>query len=308
MSDYKSLSTYRTAVTRINENWPDFLIERDKRLAQQRRNGNASEKVAENILEDLFTQVLDWPLQDLNNQLEYADLILTSNGIKRLIVEVKRPGALAWNQRAVDVALAQARRYADAQRVTRIAVSDGEMLYAADIENGSLKDRLFVSLKSDNPPESLWWLSQHGIHRPVVIEEGNPRITIPTAIDSDTFGQLGAEDALLHPRRNLPAQCFAYVGNAARTSTWKLPYLLADGSPDLRRLPGAIQAVLGTYRGTRVATIPENSIPDVLVKLAKTAVSLGRLPFQCGETADAYRMLEEALVQLNRLDEVKAHE
>jgi stage V sporulation protein SpoVS len=30
-----------------------------------------------------------------------------------LIVEVKRHGALAWNQRSVDAALAQAHRYAD---------------------------------------------------------------------------------------------------------------------------------------------------------------------------------------------------
>jgi hypothetical protein len=40
-------------------------------------------------------------------------------------VEVKRPGALAWNQRAVDLALAQAHRYADEQKVRSIASATG---------------------------------------------------------------------------------------------------------------------------------------------------------------------------------------
>ncbi len=47
--------------------------------------------MAEDILEDLFTTVLDWPLTDLNNQVRYADPVLTRLGIKHLIVEVKRP-------------------------------------------------------------------------------------------------------------------------------------------------------------------------------------------------------------------------
>jgi len=40
--------------------------------------------------------------------------------------------SLAWNERSVDLALAQAHRYADEQRVGSIAVSDGIMLYACD--------------------------------------------------------------------------------------------------------------------------------------------------------------------------------
>lgn len=54
--------------------------------------------MAENILEDLFTTVLDCRISDVNNQVKYADLVLTRLGIKYLIVEVKRPGALAWNR------------------------------------------------------------------------------------------------------------------------------------------------------------------------------------------------------------------
>lgn len=305
MSDYKNLSTYRTVVTRIQENWQNFLIKRDARLEQQRRHGTAAEKVAENILEDLFTEVLDWRLQDLNNQIEFADLILTSNGIKYLIIEAKRPGALTWNQRAVEQALNQALRYAAEQRVTRIAVSDGQMLYAADIAGTGLKDRLFVSLESRDPPVDLWWLSQHGIYRAAETDSGSTPELLPKHSAEDEREQLAHDGVLLHPKYQIPAHCFAYVGDASKTSTWKLPYRLADGSPDLKRLPKAIQAILSNYRGTKVSSVPEKSIPDVLVCLAKTAASLGKMPFQDGETADAYHQLEQALIQIGRLDEIR---
>lgn len=306
LSDYKSLATYRNIVIRIKDNWADFLIKREARLEQQRRHGVASEKVAENILEDLFTLVLDWRLQDLNNQVGYADLVLTSNGIKYLIIEAKRPNRLAWNQDAVEKALDQVLRYAAEQRVTRIAISDGVMLYAADVGTSRLKDGLFVSLESHEPPEELWWLSQHGIYRPIQSDKGSALELLPKHSELNESDQPILEDALLHPKYQLPARCFAYVGDASKTSTWKLPYRLADNTPDLKRLPKAIQAVLSNYRGTKVSSIPEKKIPDVLVCLAKTAASIGRLPFQCGETADAYCMLEEKLIQLERFDEIKA--
>jgi hypothetical protein len=44
------------------------VAKRDQRLARQRRFGTAAEKVAENVLEDLFTMVLDWHLSEVNNQ------------------------------------------------------------------------------------------------------------------------------------------------------------------------------------------------------------------------------------------------
>ena len=48
-----------------------------------------------------------------------------------------------------------------------VGVSDGVMLYAADIVHGGTKDRLYVSLDGAAPPEALWWLSVHGIYREV---------------------------------------------------------------------------------------------------------------------------------------------
>jgi len=124
------------------------------------------EKVAENILEDLFTRVLDWILADVNLQVGRADIVLSELGIKRLVLEVKRPGALAWHRPAVGAALEQALGYAASQKVGAVAVSDGRMLYAADVAHGGLRDRLYVNLDVSEPPLQLWWLSVHGIYRP----------------------------------------------------------------------------------------------------------------------------------------------
>jgi hypothetical protein len=299
-----SLASYRRCCERLTAAWPEFHAKRDDRLAQQRRFGSASEKVAENILEDLFTSVLDWSLTEVNNQVDYADLVLTRLGIKHLIVEVKRPGALAWNAHAVDVALAQARRYADEQRVRSVAVSDGVMLYACDHLPGGERDRVFVRLDQVDAPLDLWWLSVDGIYRPRVDTSGADLTLLPAA--TEEVPTAGPEDvlALLHPKYRLPAWCFAFVGNGADTKTWHLPYLLSDGQPDLARLPKAIQAILSNYRGAHVSSVPEVAIPDVLVTLAKAAHSVGKLPSVGPTQVSAYRQLQEALEQLDRLEEV----
>ena len=61
------LTAYRRCIERIQTNWGAFQGKRAARLIQQERHGVAAEKVAENILEDLFTGVLDWSLSDMNN-------------------------------------------------------------------------------------------------------------------------------------------------------------------------------------------------------------------------------------------------
>jgi len=183
--------------------WPVFQAKRRERLAQQERFGSAAEKVAENILEDLFTMVLDWRLSEVNNQVAYADLVLTRLGVKQLIIEVKRPGALAWNEHAVDLALAQAHRYADEQRVKAIAVSDGIMLYARDIIPGGYRDRLFVRLDEAQAPEDLWWLSIDGIYRPRKDPAGACLRLLPAITDATLIGPATAAD-LLHPKYGLP--------------------------------------------------------------------------------------------------------
>lgn len=283
--------------------WPHFLARRQERLAQRERFGAAAEKVAENIIEDLFTMVLDWRLSEVNNQVDYADVVLTRLGVKQLIIEVKRPGALAWNERSVGLALAQARRYADEQRVRSIAVSDGIMLYARDVIPGGHRDRAFVRLDEPQAPQDLWWLSADGIYRPRADPDGAHLRLLPPIPGGDLMPEI-APDSLIHPKYKLPAMCFAYVGSAADPKTWRLPYLLADGAPDLARLPKAIQAILSNYRGARISSVPEPAIPEVLVTLGRTAQRLGKLPAISPGTAPVYLQLQDALEQLGRLPEV----
>ena len=161
--------------------WAGFQAKRWERLAQQARVGTA-EKVAEGILEDLFTTVLDWRPSEVQVQAGSAGLALTRLGAKQLIVEVRRPGALAWNERAIDLALAQAYRSAGAQRVKAIAISDGIMLYARDIIAGGHRDRLFTRLDEPWAAEDLWWLSVDGIYRPREDREGPFQRRLPVAV------------------------------------------------------------------------------------------------------------------------------
>ena len=303
-----NLASHRHCVERIQAAWPGFLKKRAQRLEQQRRLGDASEKVAENILEDLFTSVLDWPLTDFNNQVQYADIVLTSLGIKHLVVEVKRPGSLAWNHKAVMSALEQAWRYADEQKVKTVAVSDGEMLYAANIADGGFRDRVFVSLSEAEPPCDLWWLSVQGIWREVELTERAQLRLLPEEPVMQSAITVTVQDSgiLLHPKYHLPAPCFAYVGDSSKPSSWKLPYLLIDGTVDTKRLPKAVQAILSNYRGARVSGIPEQAIGAVLVRLAQAAKRLGHMPPEACNPAPIYRQLAEVLEQLDVLGQVVA--
>ncbi len=292
------LASERHCVERIRNKWPEFLAKREERMAQHRRLEGASEKVAENILEDLFTGVLDWPLGDFNNQVEYADIVLTSLGVRWLIVEAKRPGALAWDRKAVECALEQALRYASEQHVRIVAVSDGKMLYAANVKDGGLRDRVYASLDQCEPPEELWWLSVHGIYREREdVSAAQLRLQMEEPAGVSAMAQAEESAELLHPKYHVPASCFAYVGDYAKTSTWKLPYKLADGSIDAARLPKAIQCILSNYRGAKVSGIPEEAIPAVLERLAEAARRAGHMPPEASNPAPAYRQLSEALEQ-----------
>jgi hypothetical protein len=126
-----------------------------------------------------------------------------------------------------------------------------------------------------------------------------------TAFANGEVGTLTSAERL-HPTYKLPARCFAYVGNEADTKTWKLPYLLSDGSVDLKRLPAAIQAVVTSFRGKKVSGIEDDRLPDVLVRLGRAAAQAGKMPFQDPKAAAVYRQLQTALEKLGRFDEIKA--
>lgn len=293
------LALYQRFVERLTREWPGFLARRSERLAPHPIIGEAAEKVTESILEDLFTQVLDWPLSCFNPQIQRADIVLSELGFKRLIIEAKRPASLAWHRSAVDRAMEQVLGYASAQKVQCVAVSDGHMLFAADLIEDGRRDRIFVSLGNSAPPAELWWLSRGAIYRPRDIPSGTLLRLLPErpVIDVATDPE-GESGAFVHPKYKLPACCFAYVGDHSKTATWKLPYLLADGTVDAKRLPKAIQSILTNYRGVKVSKIPEGAIPSVLDRLARAAAQAGHMPPEAPNPAPVYRQLALALEQL----------
>jgi hypothetical protein len=288
-------------VERIHANWPRFLERRAEIRAQQGSGGEAE------VLEELFTTVLDWPPCDVHLWDGEDGLHLSRSGAKALMVAIRRPGALIWYRRQVHAALQQVRQRAGEEGVASIAASDGIMLYAADvsptsIEEDGLRDRAFVYLGSSEPQLELRWLSVQGLSRSPWEDQAEAARLLPEMVS--TAAPRPRRDRASHPRYGLPARCFAYAPYPENPDTWKLPYLLADGSVDTKRLPKAIQSLVSNYRGETVKGIPASEVPDVLVKLARAAASLGKLPHQSRKPARTYQRLAEVLAELGRLSEV----
>lgn len=276
------LAHQQRCVERIRTRWPAFLQTRKAHLRSHSVGQAPTEKVAENILCDLFTQVLDWTTEQARLQENLIDLTLTRLGVKYLIIEAKRPGSLD-GPGSIGRAVKQARGYAEKYKVDKIAVSDGCILEAYDLAGPRLELRVRTHLSEAEPPKSLWWLSTRGICRTPEVQLAAP----PGPAD---------DDSLLHPKYQLPVGCFAYVGDPQRTSTWKLPYLEADGTVNSKRLPKAIQSVLQDYRGEQVR-LPEEAVPDVLARLADAAALQGRMPDQDPTPAPIYLTLRDVLRQ-----------
>lgn len=300
------LAMQRRCLERVKNHWAEFRKRRSAHIGEQ-GIGKTVEVVARNIVQDLLTIPLDWTLNDLKFEVPCktgrADIVVTSLGIPQLIIETKAPREFWWNRSHVDEALWQARRYGDELHVTQLAVSDGYLLYAVDVSNGEFCGRALVALEDPEPPKDLWWLSAMGI---VKLRPDAPAPMPDFAVPTTAQPAEDSEDtspSLLHPKYRRPAQCFAYVGNAADPKTWKLPYLYPNGAIDVARLPKAIQAMLTDYRGLRVKGIPEHSVPGVLVKLGRAVATLGKLPQQHPQTADAYQQLGSALVKCGRHNE-----
>lgn len=278
------LARQQRCTEQIRARWPAFLQARQAHLRSHSVGQAPAEKVAENILCDLFTRVLDWTTEQARLQENLIDLTLTRLGVKYLIVEAKRPGSLD-GPGSIGRAVRQARGYAERHEVGKIAVSDGCVLEAYDMTGPRLDLRVHTHLSAAEPPECLWWLSTRGIYR--------------TPQDTGPASPLTEDDSLLHPKYQIPARCFAYVGDPQRTSTWKLPYLEADGTVDAKRLPKAIQSVLRDYRGEQVR-LPEEAVPGVLTRLADAAARQGRMPDQDPTPAPVYLALRDSLRQFTR--------
>jgi hypothetical protein len=265
--------------------WPAFQASRRRHLAGVSTGLTPAEKVAENILCELFTTVLDWTVEQVRLQESRVDMMLTRNGLKYVIVEAKRPGSFD-GRGSVMRALRQAQGYAIDLGVDTIAVSDGCILEAYDRTATGLRPRAVLHLADEQPAADLWWLSTRGIYR---------QPAVAPAISAADL----ADDCVMHPKYKLPARCFAYVGDPARPTTWKLPYLLADGEVDAKRLPKAIGAVIRDYRGEQLKGLPAEHVGDVLTRLADAAARTGRMPHQDATPAQIYVALRESIAQLN---------
>ena len=301
--DYQELATYKAHAERVKANWPDFLQRREDMLMQAGRFGGVPEKAAETIVGALLTDVLDWQTRDLNWQLSYADLVVTRNYFKCLLVETKAPGSFVDSRTSIMRAFEQAHRYAAEQKVKAVVVSDGLILRVADVANGGLEFRCAITLDVADPPvESLWWISVHGIYRdlPATITGDlyDPLWKQKLATEAEDPNRAEEAEELLHHKYQLPARCFAYVPDASDPKTWKLPYRLIDSKPDTKRLPKAIQSLLSNYRGTQVSGIPDEVIPAVMRRLEAAAREVGKMPDQLATTAKTYQRLQEALAQL----------
>ena len=284
------LASTRLCTARIHDQWGSFQEVRRRHLAGVGAERDPAEKVAENILCELFTAVLDWTTEQVRLQEHRVDLMLCRGGLRFLVVEVKRPGSFD-GRGSILRALTQARGYAVELKVDRVAVSDGCVFEAYDLVREGLRPRAVVHLADPEPAEDLWWISTRGIYR-----MPPAKVTVP---NRDL-----ADDGVLHPKYGLPARCFAHVGDPARPGTWKLPYLLADGSVDAKRLPKAIGAVIRDYRMQQVKGLSDEETGRVLVTLAGAAVRTGRMPHQDPTPAEVYIALLDHLRQIGRAGEV----
>jgi hypothetical protein len=256
------------------------------------------------MLTDLLTAVLDWSPTDVCYANDGDKLVLSRSGQSVLLVAVRCPGSLIWYRRPVEAALQRVCQDAARLGVKHIAVSDGVMLYAADVTDDGLLDRAFVYLGSSEPQTELWWLAVEGLSRsPGEAYGAAPRLLPETATSSKARTYV-VDGEFTHPRYRLPARCFAYAGDLGDPDSWKLPYLLVDGKVDAKRLPKAIQSIVSNYRGETVRSIPTPDLPEVLFKLARAAASLGKLPHQCNKPAPTYQRLADTLAELGRLTDV----
>src|SRR5262249_16216215 len=75
------LASARRCTPRIHQRWGSFQAARSRHLAAVSSQQTPAEKVAENILCDLFTTVLDWTTEQVRLQEHRVDLMLTRGGL-----------------------------------------------------------------------------------------------------------------------------------------------------------------------------------------------------------------------------------
>ena len=292
---------YKRFIDDINSNWSSFVKKRNDLLIQQKRYGKISEKATLKILNVLFTEILDWDIKDINDEVDYADIVITKLGIKRIIIEAKRPYGISWNEFQIEKHIDQANRYASEQKVNIIAISDGKYLLVFNVDEGSRDPRILIDLESDEPNCDLYYISVNGVDKKKNTNVNWENIKNPKLIKNI---EKEIDSELINKTYKLPSRCFAYVGDPNKPSTWKLPYLSLDGSVNIKRLPGAVECVVTNFRGLQIKTIPEENINEVLIKLAKASKSVGKLNPNNPKMANCYKQLYKAIDQIGALDKI----
>jgi hypothetical protein len=100
-------ASYRKCVQRSAQSWAEFQAKRRELLAPADRYGRGAEKLAEDVVRAFLTLVVGWSDAEINPQVERADFVVTQLGVKRLVIETKHPGSLAFSENAARAARLQ---------------------------------------------------------------------------------------------------------------------------------------------------------------------------------------------------------
>jgi predicted type IV restriction endonuclease len=114
--------------------------------------------------------------------------------------------------------------------------------------------------------ERLLHALRHEVIRPDVCEQ----------VAQELGGVCGTGGPQRGTKGGLGPECFAYVGEPSKRSTWKLPYRKADGAVDPGRLDKATAALSpGGHRG-RPVELPPAAISEVRRRLREAHEEIGR--------------------------------
>ncbi len=212
-----------------------------------------------------------------------AFLVGIGNGRERCVLAISSPGGIPVRQTGRCLAMQAAAQRARVLGIGHAGVCDGGLFYLEDGDGGSRRARLRVWLGQTSAPGELWWATPMGMTQPVTPTQA--ALVFPPAgpaagsAQADGSGSAGlAAGAQLHPRLQLPAACFAFVGDPMRPATWKLPYRRADGRADLRRLIAAAHHAAASLATPIRGGVPYGELPVIIHRLADAARELGQLP------------------------------
>lgn len=213
-----------------------------------------------------------------------AFLVGVGNGRERCVLAISSPGGIPGRQTGRCPAMQAAVQRARGLGIGHAGVCDGGLFYLEDDDGRSRRARLRVWLGQTSAPGELWWATPTGMTQPVTPTQGAlvfPPAGPAAAGSARAGGGGGAQPAAgaqLHPRLQLPAACFAFVGDPMRPATWKLPYRRADGRADLRRLIAAAHHAAASLATPIRGGVPYGELPVVIHRLADAARELGQLP------------------------------